>query len=152
MSRPTSANVPGTVIEPGIEKPPDMLDAELSASMVKRTDKLNDNTIELALRLKQAREFIAWSTHHIRGSWMDWMEQANNAQRHLNEFRMAFEREGKTITASAKDVVGFFNSPEYAQAMDRFKDTIALLDKFSALKTNGTLDAFADFILKIQCK
>lgn len=134
------------------KKPDDVFDAELSAEMVKRTNKLHDNTIDLAIRLKQAREFMAWSASHLRGSWLEWQNEAGKAASEMNLIRMAFERETKTVLANAKDIKTFFTSPEYLAAHDRLKEMVGLLDKFQELKENGTLDAFADFILKVSCK
>lgn len=139
------------VAEVSEQKPEDVFNAELSAAMVKRTDKLNDNTIELALRLKQAREFMAWSSSHLRGVWLDWMDEAKKASQDMNLFRMSFERETKTITAAGKDLKDFFNSPEYMTAHARLTEMVAMMDRFKELKQNGTLDAFADFILKVSC-
>ena len=134
------------------DKPDDVFNADLAAQMVKRTDKINDNTLDLAIRLKQAREFMAWSANHIRGLWMDWQDEANKASHDMNLFRMAFERETKTLTAAGKDVATFFNSPDYLRAHATLKETIAMLDRFAELKASGTMDAFADFILKVSCK
>lgn len=134
------------------EKPDDVFNAELAAQMAKRTDKLSDNTIDLAIRLKQAREFMAWSCSHIRGSWLDWMDAANKASADVSHFRMHFDRESKAVIATAKDVTGFFNSEEYSKALLAMRDTMAMLERFGELKRNGTLDAFADFILKVSCK
>lgn len=132
-------------------KSDEVFDAELSAKMVKYTDKLNDNTIDLALRLKQAREFMAWSCSHIRSIWLDWQDESNQIARKMNEFRMAFERESKTIQATGKDLTEFFNSPEYLKAHATLKETSEMLNRFSDMKKDGTLDALADFILKIKC-
>lgn len=132
-------------------KTDDQFNAELSAQMVKRTDKLNDATIELALRLKQAREFMAWSSSHLRGSWIDWQKEADKALVDVTQLRMAFDRESKAVIASAKDIRDFFNNTEYLQAIGRFSETVSMLERFQALKASGTLDAFADFILKISC-
>lgn len=132
--------------------PDEVLNANLATEMAKRTDKLNDSTIELALRLRQAREFIAWSAAHIRGSWLDWQEESSKALQEVTLLRMAFDRESKTILAAGKDVREFFNSPEYMQAHQRLAEMVTLLNRFAELKSNGTLDAFADFILKVQCR
>lgn len=130
----------------------DEFDAELSAEMAKRTDKLSDNSIELALRVKQAREFLAWSANHMRASWLDWMEEANKAVKDATMTRMALEREAKAIVATGKDTRDFFNGAEYKDAHARMKEMLDLLDRFSEMKKNGTLDAFGDFILKVSCK
>lgn len=134
------------------DRPEDALNVELALEMVRRTDKLKDNTIELALQLKQAREFMAWSASHVRGLWMDWMEESDKAIRHMTEFRMAFDRESRNVKATGKDVSEFFNSPEYLQAHATLKETVTLLERFGQLKASGTLDAFAEFILKVTCK
>lgn len=134
------------------DKPVDQLDAELAQELVKRVAKVNDTTLELANRLKAAREFIAWSASHLRGTWLDWVEQSGKAIKDLTQDRMAFDRESKTIVAAAKDVREFFNSEEYLKAHGNLKELVALLDRFSVLKQDGTLDAFAEFILKVSCK
>jgi hypothetical protein len=133
-------------------KSDEVFDAELASEMVKRTDKLNDTSIELAIRVKQAREFIAWSTAHLRTSWLDWMEGANQSLKDTTMFRMAMERETKTAIATCKDVKQFFCSPEYTDAAAKMKEMVELMERFSKLKESGVMDAFADFILKVSCK
>lgn len=133
-------------------KPDDVLNAELANQMVKRTDKLLDNNIEMALRLKQAREFMAWSASHLRELWLNWMDETEKTSHQMNIFRMSFERESKSIVASAKDIKEFFNAPDYIEAHNRLKEMVGLIDRFKELKSEGTLDAFADFILKVSCK
>lgn len=155
MSNKTSGLIDEGAIatnQPTTLKPDEVLDAELAREMIKRTAKVNDTSLDLAIRLKAAREFIAWSASHIKGAWMDWQDQCNTAVRDLTQDRMAFDREGKALVAIAKDVRDFFNSPEYQEAHGRLKEVISLLDRFSAFKKDGTLDAFADFILKVSCK
>lgn len=132
-------------------KSDEVFDAELSSEMTKRTDKLSDTSIELALRVKQAREFVAWSANHMRGSWLDWMEESNKALKDMTMLRMAFERETKTAIATGKDIRDFFNSKEYSESSAKMKEMVELMERFSKLKTEGVMDAFSDFILKV-CK
>lgn len=136
----------------GPDKPEDVFNAELSAEVVKRTDKLNDTSIELALRVKQAREFMAWSASHLRTSWLSWVEESDNALKDITMMRMALERESKTAIATAKDIRQFFASPEYVDAAAKMREMCELMERFSKLKEAGTMDAFADFILKVSCK
>jgi hypothetical protein len=65
---------------------------------------------------------------------------------------MAFDRETKAVIAAGKDTRDFFNSPEYLQAHGKLCEMVTLLEKFAQLKANGTLDAFAEFILKVTVK
>lgn len=125
---------------------------EMAANVAKRTDKLNDATIDIAIRLKQARDFMEWSTSHIRTIWMQWLDESDKASRDINQFRMMFDRETKTVIAAGKDLAVFFNSEEYLKAHATLKETVAILERFSEYKQNGTLDALADFILKITCR
>lgn len=127
-------------------------DTTLNKEMEKRTDKLSDNSIELALRVKQAREFLAWSSNHMRSSWLDWMEQADKAVKDVTMTRMALDREAKATISAGKDIRDFFNGAEYQGAHLRMKEMLDLLDRFSEMKKNGTIDAFADFILKTTCR
>ena len=134
------------------DDPENVWDAKLNQETVKRTDKLNDASIDLALRVKQAREFITWSANHMRVSWFEWMKEADKAVKDTVQTRLAFERESALVLRSAKDVRDFFNTPEYVQAHAKLSEMVTLLDQFEKLKNNGTLDAFADFILKVSCK
>lgn len=132
-------------------KPDEVFDAELAAEMAKRTDKLGDTSIELAVRVKQAREFIAWSVNHMRTSWLDWMENADKSLKDVTMLRMALERETKTAIATGKDIRDFFNSKEYAESAAKMKEMVELMEWFQKLKADGVMDAFSDFILKV-CK
>jgi len=125
--------------------------AQLSAEMAQRTDKLGKEHIDLALQVKQAREFLEWSTHHMRQTWLDWMAESNKVSQDVTALRMLLDREGKSILASGKDVKEFFNSGEYCTAHQRMLDMITILQRFKEMKADGTLDAFADFILKVSC-
>jgi len=133
-------------------KSDEVFDAELGAEMAKRTDKLQDASIELALRVKQAREFIAWSANHMRGSWLDWMEAADKGMKDITMLRMALERESKTAISATKDVRQFFSSSEYLDASVKMREMVELMERFAKLKEAGVMDAFADFILKVTCK
>jgi hypothetical protein len=42
--------------------------------------------------------------------------------------------------------------PEYKEAHATMKEMVVIMDKFSEFKRDGTLDALADFILKVTCK
>jgi hypothetical protein len=125
--------------------------SDLAKAMLKRTDKLGKVEVELALQVKQAREFLEWSSHHIRDAWMEWMHEADKALTDIRQLRVAMTMESKTAIGLAKDVTDQFNSPEMVSALARFKDVADLLSKVRILKDDGTLDAFADFILKIKC-
>lgn len=140
VSQPQYSNVPENV-----------LDVQLAQEMIKRTDKLQDVSIDMAVRVKQAREFLAWSAAHMRRLWLDWIDESDKSCKDMVTLRMAFDRESKMLTSTAKDVTEFFNSPEYLKAHATMKETVDMLDRFAAMKQNGTLDAFADFILKIKC-
>lgn len=127
-------------------------DAELAAEMNKRTKRLGDQTVDLAIQVKDAREFISWASNHIRPTWMDWMKEANQAVADMTQLRMALNRETTTVLTHAKDVVQFYTSPEYVKAHETFREMMELLNRFEQLKENGTMNAFADFILKVTCK
>lgn len=126
--------------------------AQLAEETLKRTARLQDTSIDLAVRLKEAREFMAWSASHVREAWLQWMETANAACHDMTAVRMTFERESKSIVATGKDVAQFFNSEQYMMAHVKFRDLVSTLERFQKLKADGTLDAFADFILKVSCK
>lgn len=128
-----------------------LFSAQLQAEMVHRTDKLGKEHVDLALQVKQAREFLDWSAHHMRQLWLDWVAESSKACQDITTFRMAFDRENKAVLATAKDVRDFFLSPEYGQAHTRLKEMLEMMERFQALKKDGTLDAFADFILKVSC-
>jgi hypothetical protein len=129
----------------------ELFNAQLAEAAVKRTAKLNDTTIDLAIRLKDARDFMAWSATHMRQSWMEWSEQADKAVKDMVSLRMTCDRESKSVLAAAKDVRDFFNSPEYLRSHELALEMLRMLERFAELKKNGTLDAFADFILAVQC-
>lgn len=139
----------GQCIEP---KSDEQFDAEFAAILTKRTDKLNDNTIDLALRLKQALLFLNWSTTHVKEGWYEWQHEASKIAQELTMTRMAIDRESKAMIAAGKDVVTLFNSPDYLKAHATMKEMVDMLDRFSQLKRDGVMDAFADFILKVSCK
>ena len=146
----TDGGVPTRVEGP--LKPDEVFDAELATEMCKRTDKLNDASIDLAIRLKQARSFIEWSAHHLKKSWLDWQDEATTASKDVTMLRMCLDRETKTATAAAKDIRDFFNSPEYEKAHSKMKEMLDMMERFEQLKKDGVMDAFAEFILKVTCK
>lgn len=125
-------------------------DNELSREMVKRTDKLGKDEVDLALQVKQAREFLDWNCDHMKKAWFDWMEEASKAIRDMTTLRMALERESKTIIAATKDVHAFFNLPETKAAFADYEKLIALTEKMQSLKQSGALDALVDFWLALK--
>lgn len=153
MNKSISTNDGGPVRQPQYEQTPDdVFNAQLSQEMIKRTAKLMDTSIDLAIRTKEAREFLAWSTSHMRQSWLDWEEQSRKVGQDVTMFRMAFDRETKAVIAAGKDVRDFFNSQEYLNSHAILLEMVTLMERFAKFKADGTLDAFADFILKVSCK
>ena len=126
--------------------------AELTKEMVRRTNKLGNAEVELALQVKQARDFLGWSVTHFRTAWMDWMEDADKALNNIRQLRVALNMESKTVVSLAKDVTDHFNAPEMVSALSRFREVTELLERIKSLKQDGTLDAFEGFILNIKCK
>src|SRR5208283_4191209 len=58
-------------------KSSEQFNAELSQLMLKKTERLKDQEIDLALRVVEAREFLDWHCNTIKTEWIDWIQQAN---------------------------------------------------------------------------
>jgi hypothetical protein len=125
-------------------------DEELGREMAKRTDKLGHVEVDLAMQVKQAREFLSWSATHMREAWFDWMTEANKALADMRMLRMSLETESKLALASAGDVRKFFLTGDHVEEVARLKDLVATIERLKALKADGTLDAIADTILKLD--
>lgn len=139
-----------TGIRVEVEKPNVIMNDEIAQKTVKMTDKLGKAEVELALQVKQAREFLDWSCNHMKKDWMDWMQQSNQAIKDTQLARMALERESKAVMAACADVRDFFGSTEHQGRMDRIKEFVEVCERLKALKDSGFLDNIADTILKLS--
>jgi hypothetical protein len=123
--------------------------SELNVEMLKRKDRLNDTSIDLALRVIEARETLEWSVNNIKRSWFDWMEDAEKALKDVRMLRQAIGSETAQLMAAVKDVRKFFLENEYVEEMSRLKEFVAVCERLESLHNRGTLDAVADVILKL---
>lgn len=130
------------------DKPLDMFNEELSQKVVKMTDKLGVKEVELALQVKQAREFMDWSANHMKKDWLEWQKDSDQAVKDARMTRMALERESKLILAACQDLRSFFGGDVANKEMEKMKEFVEVCERLQALKSNGFLDAIADTILK----
>lgn len=128
-------------------------EAEFSAKMAqeinRRTDKLSDLSVDLAIRAKQAREFLEWHTDHMKKAWMDWVDESNKVFQDIKQTRTAIEWESKHLLTACADVRKFFLSEEHAKEVARLREFVEVMERLRSLKQDGTLDAISDTILKL---
>lgn len=133
-----------------VEKPSVIMNDEISKKVLKMTDKLGNAEVELAIQVKQAREFMDWSVNHMKRDWFDWSEASSKAIREAQMARMAIERESKALVTACADVRDFFGSPEHEERTKKIKEFVEVCERLKALKDSGFLDSIADTILKLS--
>ena len=127
----------------------DEFSANLAKEINKRVARLQDQSIDLAVRSKEAREFLEWHTDHTKKSWFDWMDQATKIMENIRQTRVAIGFESKQLLAECGDVRKFFLSDDHAREIAKLREFIELAERLRALKNDGTLDRLADTILKL---
>jgi hypothetical protein len=126
------------------------LETEITSKLEEKTKRLNDQTIELATRVKEARELLEWHTNTVSNDWMAWMELSNQVMTDIRSARMAIGVESSKLLDECKQVRQFFMSPENEAGVKRLKDFVDLLEKLRSLKSDGTLDKLANILIKIS--
>jgi len=125
------------------------MDAACSAALNKKVARLNDNTIELAVRSKEAREFLDWHIDHVKESWVKWLEESSKVMESIRQARVAIGFESKQLLAECSDVRKFFLSDDHDKEIAKLREFIELAERLRSLKNDGTLDKLADTILKL---
>jgi hypothetical protein len=139
--------VHGDVVES--EKSNEEFNADIAREIIKRKDRLTDQSVDLALRALEAQESLEWSVNHFRRVWIEWAETANERLHDMTLWRMAFGREVKQIITDASDIRQFFLDEKHLEQVRRLKEFVELCERLKALKQDGTLDAIADTMLKL---
>lgn len=127
-----------------------LLDAEISGALIKKAERLSDGTIDLAIRSKEAREFLDWHTSHVKGSWMDWLDQSSQVLESIRQARVAIGIESRQLLSECGDVRKFFLSDDHEKELVKLREFIELCERLRSLKNDGTLDRLADTILKLS--
>ena len=126
------------------------LSVNLSKELEKRAARLSDQTIDIAIRAKEARDFLDWHTSHCKTAWIDWIEHSNAVIEDIRQARVAISTESKQLLASCADVRKFFVGPDHDKEIAKLREFIELAERLRALKNDGTLDKLADTILKLS--
>ena len=132
-----------------LEKSKEEFNAELGHGIIKHKEKLNDQSVDLALRVLEAQESLEWSVNHFKKSWFDWAKTANERLHDLTMWRMSFGREVKQLLTDAADIRQFFLDEKHLEEVRRLREFVELCERLKALKADGTLDAVTDIMLKL---
>lgn len=130
-------------------KSEDEMNTELSKSIVKFVETLNDKNVELAVKSIEARKFLEWHCNHVKETWIDWKEQSGKVLEDIRQTRVAIGIESRQLLAECGDVRKFFLSEEHEKEIAKLREFIELCERLRALKNDGTLDKVADTILKL---
>ncbi len=125
------------------------LSADISTAINKKVERLKDNTIDLAIRSAEAREFLDSHTEQIKGSWLDWLEQSEKHLLAIRQTRIAIGLEASKLLSECGDVRKFFVSDDHDKEITKLREFVELAERLRALKNDGTLDKLADTILKL---
>lgn len=125
------------------------MNAGVAQGLNKATDRLLDNTIALAVRAKEAREFLDWHANHVKATWLDWTEQSKKVLEDIRLTRVAIEFESKQLLSACADVRKFFLADDHEKEITKLREFVELAERLRALKNDGTLDRLADTILKL---
>lgn len=121
----------------------------ISNKLAKVADRLSNNTIDLAIRSKEAREFLEWHVNRVRESWMAWNDESSKVLESIRQTRVAIGFESKQLLSECGDVRKFFLADDHKLELDRLREFIELVERLRSLKNDGTLDRVADIVLKL---
>tara|TARA_R110000868_G_scaffold267108_1_gene526380 strand:+ start:961 stop:1419 length:459 start_codon:yes stop_codon:yes gene_type:complete len=125
------------------------MNVALSDKLIKLSDKMNDQTIDLATRSLEARRILDWHCNHVKESWIEWSDQTNKVLEQIRQTRVVIGIESKQLLAECGDVRKFFLSDDHEKEIAKLREFIELCERLRALKNDGTLDKVADTILKL---
>lgn len=130
-------------------KSEEQVTVEISESLLKIINSLDDKTISLALRSAEARKILDIHTTHVKKEWMDWHDETSKVMEQIRQTRVAIGFESKQLLAECGDVRKFFLSDDHEKEIARLREFIELCERLRSLKNDGTLDRMADTILKL---
>lgn len=116
------------------------------------TAAMQDNTVRLAQMVRDAILFLDGSSHRIQKDWLDARDVVNQAVTEMRQARHALEFECRHVLTAAADVRKFFLDDRHELEVKRLREFCDLCAQLKAYKADGTLDAVADTILKLECK
>lgn len=125
------------------------MDSEISKGLIKTVDRLQDSNIALAVRSKEAREFLDWHVGHVRKAWLDWHDESSKVLESIRQTRAAIGIESRQLLSECGDVRKFFLSEDHDKEIVKLREFIELAERLRSLKNDGTLDRLADTILKL---
>lgn len=126
-----------------------LLTHQVAKGMIKVSDRLKDQTIDLAVRLEEAEAYLDVHTDYVKESWVEVNKAAAKVLEDLRLTRMAIGNEAERVVKDLSDVRKFFLADEHEKEIARLKEFIELCERIRALKNDGTLDKVADTILKL---
>lgn len=127
----------------------DEMNCGIAQATIKKANRLNDESIALAIRVNEAREFLELHATTIKKSWFDWLDESSKILESIRQTRVAIGHESKTLLTECGDVRKFFLGADHEKEIARLKEFIELAERLRALKADGTLDKLADTILKL---
>ena len=133
-----------------VDKSDEEFNLDLAKMIVKKSEELKDDTIDIALRVLQAHASLEWSVNHIKKSWVEWQKEAHDALEELRQLRFALTTEAKHVLAQAKDVRNFFLDDKHIEEMRQLREFVDVVDRLAELEKSGTLDALVDVILRLN--
>ncbi len=122
----------------------------VAEALNKRAAKIQDSTIDLAIRSIEARKFLEEHTDAVRSTWLDWMDETQKVLTDIRQTRMAIGLEAGKLLSECADVRKFFLSDDHDKEIAKLREFIELAERLKALKADGTLDKLADTILKLS--
>lgn len=125
------------------------LTATVAQEMNKRIARLKDNSIDLALRAAESRDFLIWHTNHVQENWLLWLDNTTKVMEDIRQTRVAIGTESNLLLRECAEVRKFFLSDDHEKEIVKLREFVELAERLRALKNDGTLDKLADTILKL---
>jgi hypothetical protein len=122
------------------------LAAEAHEKTVKQGIKAAEELIE---RSREVIATIDYLSKEIGGPWAEYQLFIKAALTEVRENRIALGSETRLLMSALKEVRAFFIETDYQTEIDRLRDFVDVCERLRSLKTDGTLDALADTILKL---
>lgn len=133
-----------------VRKSDEQFNDEFNNRMIKFINTMNDKALPAAERALASRQAMEFHVNHIKRDWMDWKEKQDAILTDFQQGRMAIERESRLILSAVLDVRKFFLGDAHEQEVKRLREVVELMERLQALQKDGTLDKFADVLLKLS--
>lgn len=122
----------------------------ISASVAQEAERRPDQLTELLNKTLAAKQALFEAMKDMGESVAAFKTQTDAYAKDMHAFRASVLLDVSGAKRELEDVRKFFLAKEHTQEVERLKEFIGLCERLRELKRDGTLDAVAETILKLE--